>query len=97
MARKIEFSWTHEGKRENGDDIDVLSLSYRLYEGNELIVDDIGEMQFSLLMADKPYANYEYSVTAVDRSGLESERSNTVTVVFFPPAAPSGFTASFVA
>lgn len=95
--KRIEFSWTHEGRRENGDPVDVSELTYRLYEFNSLIVDNIGELNFSLLMDDKDHGMYEYSVTAVDEMGLESEKSNSVTVVFIPPAAPTSFTALYVA
>ena len=95
MAKRITFTWTHGGQRESGEPVDVAELEFRLYENGEMIVDNIGELQFSLLMDDKPNGVYKYEVTAVDRNGLESDPSNTIEVNFYPPAAPDGLTASW--
>jgi len=72
--------------------------SYNLYENGELIVPDIGVLNFSLLMDGKPEGSYDYYVTAVDADrGLESAPSNTVTADFFVPAAPTNLAVSWSA
>lgn len=92
---KIEFKWSHDGKREDGSE--VSGLFFRLYENDALAVDNIGELHFSLLMDGRPKGTYRYSVTAVDSNLLESPKSNAVSVGFFAPSAPTGLSASFSA
>lgn len=88
MSGSILFNWTHENPE---------GLTYRLFEDGELVVDEIGEMNFTLLMNGKPYKEYSYHVTAYDpRTKLESEASNVVTVNFMIPAAPRELRASWV-
>jgi len=76
----IPFKWDHEG----GD------AYFRLYENGVLIVDDIAEPHFDLVMQDKAYGDYDYHVTAVRADfDIESEPSNTHTVNFTQPATPT--------
>ena len=83
---KIDFSWTY------APEADHPHVFFRLYENGQKVVDDIGEMKFSLLMDSHAHATYTYVVTAVDADkGLESTPSNSVRIPFFPPAAPTGF------
>lgn len=87
---KLEFSWSYS-------DTVHPDVFFRLYENNDLAVDKIGELKFSLLMDGKATGDYKYYVTAVDeRTHLESLPSNTVAVNFTLPAAPAGLTASLL-
>ena len=71
---------------------------YRLYEDGELVVDNIGVLNFDLLLDSKPEGSYDYYVTAVDaESSAESVPSNTVTGNFIMPKAPTNLRVSFVA
>lgn len=69
-------------------------LVYRLYENGELAVDEIAELDFNLLMEDRPEGYYDLYVTAV-LFGLESPPSDEVRVPFFTPAAPRDFAVSW--
>jgi hypothetical protein len=76
----IPFKWDHEGG----------SVYFRLYENGELIVNNIAEPYFDVLMKDKEYGDYDYHVTAVRKDfDIESAPSNTYTVNFTQPAAPT--------
>ena len=88
---KLNFSWTYAA------DPKYPRAYFRLYENGQLIVDNIGELNFSLLMDSKPHADYRYSVTTFDPDRmLESAHSNEVEYSFFPPAAPTGLVASLM-
>lgn len=63
-------------------------VEFRLYENGVLAVDNIGERNLTLLMDGKTYGDYDYYVTSV-RNGIESAPSNTVTVNFTVPEAPT--------
>jgi hypothetical protein len=91
------FSWHAPTQRTDGSDLaadDINKLKYRLYEDGELAVDDIGVLNFELLMTDKPQQTYTYTVKAV-LYGLESPPSDPVAVNFIAPAAPLGFAVSW--
>jgi hypothetical protein len=88
MTANILFQWDYDQPYVN-------EVSFRLYENSDLAVDEIGELNFSLLMDEKEFGDYEYYVTAV-RNGLESEPSNTVVVNFTMPAAPTNLRAELV-
>lgn len=66
---------------------DVKNLWYRLYVNGEMVLDDIGEMEFDFLMEDEPHGVKEVTMTSV-LYGLESPQSGAVLVNFIPPAAP---------
>lgn len=86
---KINFGWTYS-------DASHPRAFFRLYENGSLVVDDIAEPSFSLLMDGKAIGEYRYHVTAVDSdTNLESVPSNTVSINFQKPAAPAGFSASW--
>jgi len=83
----IPFKWDYDASQ-------LEAVHFRLYEDGEMIVDNIGELNFNLLMGDKDYKNYEYHVTAVRTDfDIESEPSNPYTVNFTRPAAPTNFRA----
>jgi hypothetical protein len=86
----LNFSWTHdtEGKE----------IFYRLYEDDVLVVDNIEELNFSLLMDGKPFKTYRYHVTAVSKeTNLESAPSNAVEVPFQAPKSPKNLKAYLAA
>lgn len=85
MKPNILFQWDYDQPYAN-------EVTFNLYENGEPEISDIGELNFSLLMEGKEYGDYNYHVTAV-RNGLESEPSNTVTVNFTMPAAPTNLRA----
>lgn len=77
----IPFKWDHDGGS---------NVYFRLYENDALIVDNIVEPHFDLAMKDKAYGDYDYHVTSVRKDfGIESLPSNTYTVNFTQPAAPT--------
>ncbi len=70
----------------------VADVHFRLYEvGNEEpVLDNIGNLNFSYLMSGRDPGEYPFYTTAVKtKIGWESEPSNTVTVDFTQPAAPT--------
>lgn len=89
----IQFSWTSSTSDE------YPSLVYNLYEceaGDSTytkIVENLGALEFSLLMEDRPSGTYRYYVTAYDlESTLESVPSNIVEKEYKRvPQAPKGF------
>jgi hypothetical protein len=82
MTPSILFQWDYSDPYDG----------FQLYENGALIVDDIGETHFTLLMDGKDYGDYQYYVTT-KRDGLISEPSNTVVVNFTLPAAPTNLRA----
>lgn len=84
----LKINWTHTDPEPN-------QVTFRLYENDVVIVDNIGEMEFSLLMEEKEQGVYEYSVDAV-KYGIASERSNSVSVNFTKPETPGDLTVSWI-
>jgi hypothetical protein len=81
----IPFKWDY-------DQPYVADVHFRLYEDGELVVDDIGELHFDLLMEGKELKEYTYHVTAVrSEFDIESDPSNSLMVPFTKPAAPTNF------
>jgi len=68
----------------------VRDVTFRLYENNELIIDNIGELYLNLLMDGKEFGNYTYNVTAV-LQGKESVKSNDFVVQYQKPNSPHLF------
>jgi len=85
------FSWTNPTQRTDESELtpeEINKLSYRLHQNGEMIVDDIGEINFELLMDGEEFGPRDYTVTAV-LYGLESPHSEPVTVNFTPTKAPT--------
>ena len=94
----LRFSWQAPQERTDGAALtpeEINKLHYRLYENGDLAVDDIGLLNFELLMSDKAHGSYTYTVTAV-LYGLESPPSEPAVVNFIPPAAPRNFAVSWI-
>ncbi|MFO8008711.1 MAG: hypothetical protein R6V05_13350, partial [Candidatus Brocadiia bacterium] len=73
----LKFSWNAPKVNTEGEPLaeeEINNLEFRIYENGELAVDEIGEIDFELLMEDKPEGQYEYTMTAV-LYGLESPHS----------------------
>jgi len=86
---KIGFEWSYS-------DANHPSVFFRLYENQKMVVDNIAVMNFSLLMDGKAEGTYVYNATTVDKTTLlESVPSNTLTINFSKPAAPTGFKGSW--
>lgn len=100
MQPSIQFSWQAPADRTDGTALtpeEINALSYRLHENGELAVDQIAEVNFTLLMEGKPHGQYTYTLTAVEAlRGLESPPTEPVVINFIPPAAPVGFAASWI-
>ena len=83
----LNFVWTHDSPA---------NLTFKLYENGVLIIDDIEEMKFSLLMEGREFGVYHYHNTAFDLiTKLESVPGPTLDINFTRPAPPTGLTASF--
>lgn len=93
------FSWSQVTTDTSGNTVnDPTAIVYRLYEDGQMIVDNIGEIEFSLLMTGKEHKAYSYYVTALDNTTkLESVPSNSVSVNFTLPAAPAGLSVKYFA
>jgi len=94
----LRFSWQAPLERTDGSLItpeEENKISYRLYENDQLVVDDIGLLNFELLMENKLHGTYKYHATAV-LYGLESPPSEVVIVNFIPPAAPRSFSVFWI-
>jgi hypothetical protein len=94
MSQKsLLFSWTNPTQRTDESELtpdEINGLSYRLYEDGELIVDDIGEINFDLLLSGDESGVRSYTVTAVlGIEKLESPHSVPVAVNFTPAKAPT--------
>jgi len=74
----FNFKWNHDSNTD----------TFRLYENDVMIVDNIKEPNFSLLMDDKPDGQYYYKVTSVNMYG-ESKPSPTVTRSLVRPKPPT--------
>jgi hypothetical protein len=99
MTPRLLFSWGAPTGRTDGTQLtadEINKLNYRLYEDGALVVDDIGVLNFELLMNDKAEGTYSYTVTAV-LYGLESAHSEPALVNFIRPAAPTNLIAEWVA
>lgn len=79
MYERIDFSW-NAGPN---------AAYYQLYENGVMIVDNIIQPQFSLLMADMVQGSYEYQVRGVNEFG-PGPLSDPVTVNFILPAKVTG-------
>ena len=75
MAERIDFSW------DAAENIDY----YQLFEDGEMVVDAIGEPQFSLLMKYVEQGEHTYQVRGVNQFG-EGALSDPVTINFILPA-----------
>ena len=81
----IPFRWDYD--QPYADEVHFV-----LYEDGEPVVNDIGNLYFDLTMEGKEFKEYTYHVTAVRTEyGIESDPSNTLTVNFTRPAAPTNF------
>jgi len=77
----LNFKWDYAAPQ---------GITFNLYEDGNKIVEDIGQLDFSLLMDGKPDGHYDYEVTAFDtQTHRESVPSNSVGVDFFVPAEPT--------
>lgn len=85
----INFSWEHDAQSK--------PIFYRLYEDGVKAVDNIEQLNFSLLMDGKAHKTYKYYVTAVDKTTqLESVPSNVIEVPFQAPKSPTNLKASLI-
>lgn len=92
----IPFAWDHTQSESESK-----YIHFRLYEKLEgeaegqPVIDNIGSLNYSLLMDGKPEGQHEYWVTTVStefvEEGWESEASNSLMVDFTRPAAPTNF------
>lgn len=81
----ISFAWDY-------DQPYVTDVHFVLYEDGAPVVDNIGNLNFDLTMEGKPFKEYAYHVTAVrSEFDIESGPSNSLTVNFTQPAAPTNF------
>jgi hypothetical protein len=71
------------------------AIHYRLYENNVPVLNDIGELIFSLDIPAETNELMSYQVsTVVTRTNNEGALSEAVTVNFSKPLAPTGLTVS---
>jgi len=84
----LKINWTHTDPEPN-------QVHFRLYENDVMIVDNIGEMKFSLLMEGKAQGTYTYEVDAV-KYGIASDKSNSASINFTKPMAPENLAVSWV-
>ena len=80
----ITLTWQHDTPA---------GLTYNVYENDALIVENVGVLNFSIDMANRPSGNYIYQVSAVRTSdNVEGARSEPVTANFTqdPPLPPIG-------
>ena len=99
MQPHIRFSWKAPTTREDGTPLtpkDIASLEYLLFESGNLIAEGVGELTFSLLMADQPEGEKSYTVAA-RQYGLIGPHSEPFIVNFQAPAAPTDLVAEWVA
>lgn len=85
----IQFNWSETNPDSN--------ITYRLYENGSEVVSDIIVLNFTLIMDGKSEGEYVYYVTAFDgATRLESVPSNSVTVNFTMPTAPTGLSVGWI-
>ena len=88
------LTWTPPTTKEDGTPI-TEEMYYSLYEEGALIVNNIGETNFSVTVESPPNA-ITYQVAAVFVLGnLNGDLSDPFTLNFIKPNAPTGLTASF--
>lgn len=93
----LQFNWEAPTQKSDGTPLtadEINQLTYRLYEDDVPVVDNIGELTFSLLMTDRPQKDYKYNVTTM-LYGLESVKTPDVVINFNAPAAPGNFNATW--
>jgi len=99
MQAHIEFSWNAPTTRTDGTPLteeDMAALDYLLFESGNVVAEDVGELQFSLLMDGEPEGQKSYTVAA-RQYGLVGPQSEPVTINFIPPAAPTNLKAEWTA
>ena len=85
----LNFTWSSGNP-------DGSPITYNLYEDGAKVVSDIAQLTFSLLMDGKDFGSYDYYVTSYDTTTkLESIPSETLTVNFTIPSAPTGLSVSW--
>ena len=85
--KSLSFNWNHDTPE---------GLTYNLYEDGVKVVSDIETLNFTLIMEGKEQKEYTYYVTSFDtRTKLESVPSQSVSVNFTQPSAPTGLSVSF--
>lgn len=93
---KLTFNMTAPTHKEDGSGIKK-AIHYRLYENDELVLDDIGTLSFDYLIDEPLQDSYAFSISSVITSlNLEGAKSKPVHVNFSRPNAPSGITVSIV-
>ena len=99
MQPHIRFNWKAPTTRTDGTPLtaeDIAALDYLLFESGNLIAEGVGELTFSLLMADQPEGEKSYTVAA-RQYGLIGPHSEPFIVNFQAPAAPTDLVAEWVA
>jgi len=97
MQSHIEFSWKAPTTRTDGTPLtakDIAALDYLLFESGNVVAEDVGKLQFSLLMKDEPEGPKSYTVAA-RQYGLVGPQSEPVIINFTAPAAPTNFRVSW--
>jgi len=80
--------------REDGSPIGE-AIHYKLYENGVPVLDNIGELSFSLDIPEITKDLYSYQIsTVITKTNLEGELSDPVTVNFSKPLAPAGMSVS---
>jgi hypothetical protein len=85
MAERIDFSW----------DADPNTEHYQLFEDDIMIVDNIVQPQFSLMMTNIAQGTHNYQVRGVNQFG-EGQLSDPVTINFILPGQVTGLAYSIV-
>lgn len=80
MAERIDFAWA-------GDP--ATTDYYQLFEDNVMVVDNIVEPRFSLMMVDIQQGTHDYQVRGVNQFG-EGPLSDPVTINFILPVKVTG-------
>ena len=73
---------------------EVSKLWYRLYINDVMVLDDIGRLELTYLMEDEEEGVKDVEMTSV-LYGLESPKSDPVTINFISPAAPRNLSVVF--
>ena len=99
MQPSILFTWKAPTTRVDGSELtpqEVAALEFLLFESGDLIVEDIGEPTFNLLMDDQPQGQKSYTVAA-RQYGLVGPQTEPYVVNFQAPAAPTDLAAEWIA